>query len=60
MRFTLSLLGTEILSISTGEPAADSPGEHDTNCSQAELSGTVPVGFHIQANPSVSEVERDA
>ncbi len=60
MRFSISVLGTEVFSISTdNRPAGDEPGEHDTNCSQVELAGSVPVGFHIPSNPSLIEVDRD-
>ncbi len=55
MRFSISVLGTEILTISTDRPTACEPGEHDTNCSQAELANSAPVGFHIQPIPSLIE-----
>lgn len=58
MRFTVAVFGRELLSISTESSAPDQPtGEHDNNCSQAELANEHRVGFHIQPNPSLRECE---
>lgn len=55
MRFTVSVLGTEVFSISTGDQQAEGQVEHDTVSSQTELAADVGVGFRIQANPSLIE-----
>jgi len=54
MRFSVSVLGREVLSIRTGEGTTESPTDHDNNCSQVELAGDVPVGFHSQHIPSLN------
>lgn len=56
MRFTVSVLGTEVFSISTDAPTEDQLGEHDLNCSREELVGDAPIGFRIHTNPSLREV----
>lgn len=55
MRLTVSLFGREVLAISTDAPAEGVSFDHDNNCSQVELAGAAPVGFHIHANPSLND-----
>ena len=58
MRLTLYLLGREVLAIAVEQPALDvGPGEHDNTCAQVELAGDVPIGFHVQANPSLDRLD---